>query len=63
MEEEEDQEESIDEDEDDTQLFCFNKKKSLNKFVVKTFEAFVSDLRQVGGFLRFPTPIKLTAMI
>jgi len=24
---------------------------------------FVSDLRQVGGFLRFPPPIKLTAMI
>ena len=42
--EEENQEESIDEDEDDTQLFCFNKKNFLNKFVVKTFEAFVSDL-------------------
>ena len=24
---------------------------------------FVSDLRQVGGFLRFPQPIKLTATI
>ena len=24
---------------------------------------FVSDLRQVGGFIRFPSPIKLTAMI
>jgi serine/threonine protein kinase len=24
---------------------------------------FVSDLRQVGGFLRFPLPIKLTATI
>jgi hypothetical protein len=24
---------------------------------------FFSDLRQVGGFLRFPLPIKLTAMI
>jgi hypothetical protein len=24
---------------------------------------FVSDLRQVGSFLRFPPPIKLTAMI
>ena len=24
---------------------------------------FVSDLRQVGGFLRFPPPIKLTATI
>jgi len=24
---------------------------------------FVSDLRQVGGFLRFPTPMKLTATI
>jgi hypothetical protein len=24
---------------------------------------FVSDLRQVGGFLRFPSPIKLTATI
>jgi hypothetical protein len=24
---------------------------------------FVSDMRQVSGFLRFPPPIKLTAMI
>ena len=24
---------------------------------------FVSDLRQIGGFLRFPPPIKLTATI
>ena len=24
---------------------------------------FVSDLRQVGGFLRFPSPIKLTTII
>jgi hypothetical protein len=24
---------------------------------------FVSDLRQVGGFLRFPPPLKLTATI
>ena len=27
------------------------------------FDKFVSDLRQVGGFLWFPPPIKLTAMI
>jgi hypothetical protein len=26
-------------------------------------EKFVSDLRQVGGFLRIPPPIKLTATI
>ena len=26
-------------------------------------EKFVADLRQVGGFLRFPTPIKLTVTI
>jgi hypothetical protein len=46
----------------------FNKKKtslvlySIQYYVIK----FVSDLRQVGGFLRvlrFPPPIKLTAMI
>ena len=30
---------------------------SIQHYVVK----FVSDLRQVGGFLRFPPPIKLTA--
>ena len=29
------------------------------QYVIK----FVSDLRQVGGFLRFPPPIKLTATI
>ena len=35
---------------------------SIQRYVIK----FVSDLRQVGGFiraLRFPPPIKLTAMI
>ena len=35
---------------------------SIQHYVIK----FVSDLRQVGGFLcvfRFPSPIKLTAMI
>ena len=35
---------------------------SIQHYVIK----FVSDLRQVGGFLwvlRFPTPIKLTATI
>jgi hypothetical protein len=32
---------------------------SIKRYVIK----FVSDLRQVGGFLRFPTPIKLTATI
>jgi hypothetical protein len=35
---------------------------SIQHYVIK----FVSDLRQVGGFLRvlrFPPPIKLTAMI
>jgi hypothetical protein len=31
----------------------------IQHYVVKC----VSDLRQVGGFLRFPPPIKLTAMI
>jgi len=29
---------------------------SIKQYVIK----FVSDLRQVGGFLRFPPPIKLT---
>ena len=36
--------------------------RSVQHYVIK----FVSDLRQVGGFLRvlrFPPPIKLTAMI
>jgi len=32
---------------------------SMQNYVIK----FVSDLRQVGGFLRFPPPIKLTATI
>ena len=32
---------------------------SIKHYVIK----FVSDLRQVGGFLRFPPPIKLTATI
>jgi hypothetical protein len=32
---------------------------SLQHYVIK----FVSELRQVGGFLLFPPPIKLTAMI
>ena len=32
---------------------------SIQHYVIK----FVSDLRQVGGFLRFPPPVKLTAMI
>jgi hypothetical protein len=35
-------------------------------YLRKTFQLFVSDLRQVGGFLwvlRFPPPIKLTATI
>jgi len=33
--------------------------RGVQHYVIK----FVSDLRQVGGFLRFPPPIKLTAMI
>ena len=33
--------------------------RGVQHFVIK----FVSDLRQVGVFLRFPPPIKLTAMI
>ena len=32
---------------------------SIQHYVIK----FVRDLRQVGGFLRFPPPIKLTATI
>ena len=37
-------------------------------FIIKQFHIIptillVSDLRQVGGFLRFPPPIKLTATI
>jgi hypothetical protein len=32
---------------------------SIQHYVIK----FLSDLRQVGGFLRFPPPIKLTATI
>ena len=32
---------------------------SIQHFVIK----FVSDMQQVGGFLRFPPPIKLTATI
>jgi len=39
-----------------------NPKRGVQYYEVK----FVSDLRQVGGFLRvlrFPPPIKLTAMI
>jgi hypothetical protein len=32
---------------------------SIQHYVIK----FVTDLRQVGGFLRFPPPIKLTATI
>jgi hypothetical protein len=32
---------------------------SIQHYVMK----FISDLRQVGGFLRFPPPIKLTATI
>jgi predicted aconitase len=32
---------------------------SIQHYVIK----FVSDLRQVGGFLRVPPPIKLTATI
>jgi hydrocephalus-inducing protein len=32
---------------------------SIQNYVIK----FVSDLRQVGGFLRFPPPRKLTATI
>jgi hypothetical protein len=32
---------------------------SIQHYVIK----FVSDLRQIGGFLRFPPPIKLTATI
>jgi hypothetical protein len=32
---------------------------SIQHYVIK----FVSDLQQVGGFLRFPPPIKLTAKI
>ena len=32
---------------------------SIQHYVIKL----VSDLRQVGGFLRFPPPIKLTATI
>ena len=32
---------------------------SIQHYVIK----FVSDMRQVGGFLRFPLPIKLTATI
>ena len=31
----------------------------IQHYVIK----FVSDLRQVGGFLRFPPPIKMTTMI
>ena len=31
---------------------------SIQHYVIK----FVSDLRQVGGFLRFPSPIKLTTI-
>ena len=32
---------------------------SIQYYVIK----FATDLRQVGGFLRFPPPIKLTATI
>jgi hypothetical protein len=32
---------------------------SIQHYVIK----FVSDMRQVDGFLQFPSPIKLTAMI
>jgi hypothetical protein len=32
---------------------------SIQHYMIK----FVSDLRQVGGFLQFPPPIKLTATI
>jgi hypothetical protein len=32
---------------------------SIQHYVIK----FVSDLRQVGGFLQFPPPVKLTATI
>ena len=32
---------------------------SMQHYVIK----FIFDLRQIGGFLRFPPPIKLTATI
>ena len=32
---------------------------SIEHYVIK----FLSDLRQVGGFIRFSSPMKLTAMI
>jgi hypothetical protein len=31
-------------------------------FLLRLAIKFVSDLRQIGGFLRFPPPIKLTAI-
>ena len=39
--------------------FEFHSGRSVHHYVIK----FVSDLRQVGGFLQFPPPIKQTAMI
>ena len=36
---------------------CHGEVYSIQHYVIK----FVSDLRQVGGFLRLPPPIKLTA--
>jgi hypothetical protein len=44
------------------QWYCEFELRSVQHYMIK----FVSDLRQVGGFLRilrFPSPIKLTAMI
>ena len=39
--------------------FEFHSGRSVHHYVIK----FASDLRQVGSFLRFPPPIKQTAMI
>ena len=44
------------------QWYCEFELRSVQHYMIK----FVSDLRQVGGFLRilrFPSPIKLTATI
>jgi len=42
-----------------TNVLSSNSARAIQHHVIK----FVSDLRQVGGFLRFPPPIKLTSTI
>ena len=47
-----------------SKTFLYNLlKKNMVAYINRYVTDYVSDLRQVGGFLRFPPPIKLTATI